>query len=185
LVCPLFVFIMQNIQEFNKKLQRDFPRYRARFSPHTQTIKIEVKMGTGYWDVNPALFKANPDLMVQVKDGYVEWAEITTGDRARCVNCTNTVKVPVREFKEVKCNWCETAQPARAYFDLNDDLLYYMNKISRSSFNPQHHKSNNDNQFDIRMDKAFDNAMYNARENEWKVNNGVRVSVPSNFRKVI
>lgn len=176
---------MQNLDKFNEKLQRDYPRYRARFSPHTNTIKIEVKMGSGYWDVNPALFGTSPDLYVQVRDGYVEWAEITTGDRARCYNCTNTVKVPVREFKEVKCDWCEQAQPVRAYFELNDDLIYHMNKLTRQSANARLHRSHNENLFDVGMDQAFDKAMYQAKWDSWRVNNGVRVSVPSNFRKVV
>ena len=176
---------MQNLQEFNKKLQRDYPRYRARFSDFNGTIKIEVKMGTGYWDVNPALFATNPDLYIQVRDGYIEWAEITTGDRTKCAHCTNTVKVPVREFKDVKCAWCDMSQPARAYFELNDDLLYHLNKLTRQGTSARLHQSHNENLFDVGMDKAFDNAMYTAREDGWKVNNGVRVSVPSNFRKVV
>lgn len=181
--CPFSFIYMQNLEQFNKLLQRDYPRYRARFSPHTNTIKIEVKVGSGYWNVNPGLFEKNPDLYVQVREGYIEWAEITPGDRARCVNCTNDVKIPVREFKETKCSWCETVQPTRAYFDLNDDLIYHMNKLQRNTVNARQHRSNNEGLFDKGMDVAYDNALYNARENDWKFNNGVRTTVPSNFRK--
>jgi hypothetical protein len=176
---------MQNIEEFNKKLQRDFPRYRARFSPYSGTIKIEVKMGTGYWDTDEALFAKNPDLYFQTRDGYIEWAEITTGDRARCVQCTNTIKVPVREFKEIKCNWCEFSQPSRAYFELNDDLLYHLNKLSRKNITAQKHRNFNENLFDVGMDNALDKAMYHAKWDEWRINNGVRTSVPQNYRKVV
>jgi hypothetical protein len=176
---------MQNLEKFNQKLQRDYPRYRVRWSDFSGNFKIEVKMGTGYWDVNPELFKDNPDLYIQVKDGYIEWAEITTGDRARCAHCTNTVEVPVREFREVKCNWCDMAQPARAYFELNDDLLYHLNKLNRQRTSPRLHRSNNENLFDKGMDEAFDKAYYSAKWESWRVNNGVRVSVPQNFRKVV
>lgn len=176
---------MQNLTEFNTKLQRDYPRYRARFSQHTNTIKIEVKMGSGYWDTDPALFKKNPDLYIQVRDGYIDWAEITVGDRTPCVNCSHELKAPVREFKELKCDRCETVQPTRAYFTLNEDLIYHLNKLTRQTVNARLHRSNNEGLFDKGMDVAFDNAMYNAKENSWKVNNGVRVAVPQNFRKVI
>lgn len=176
---------MQNLEQFNQKLQRDFPKYRVRFSPHSETYKVEVKMGRGYWDVNPALFKKNPDLLTQVKDGYIEWAELTLGDRARCHNCTNTVKVPIREFVEVKCNWCESSQPARAYFELNDDFIYHLNKLMRTRTSARDHQAHNENLFDVGMDAAADKALYQARWDEWKINNGVRVSVPQNFRKVV
>jgi hypothetical protein len=176
---------MQNLTEFNNRLQKDYPRYRARWSDFSNSIKIEVKMGTGYWDVNPSLYKNNPDLLAQVRDGYIEWAELTTGDRARCAQCTNTVKVPVREFKDVKCNWCEFSQPMRAYFDLNEDFIYHLNKLSRTNTTAQKHRLHNENFFDIGMDSALDNALYNTRENSWRMNNGVMAAVPSNFRKVV
>jgi len=172
---------MQNIESFNTKLQRDYPRYRARFSPHTDTIKIEVKMGSGYWNTDPALFAENPDLYIQTRDGYVEWAEITPGDRTRCVNCTNTVKVPIKEFKEVRCSWCDTMQPVRAYFELNDDLLYHFNKLTRRNLNTRLHRSHNESLFDIEADAALDSGLYKAREDGWRMRNGVRAAVPSTY----
>lgn len=176
---------MQNLEQFNTKLQRDFPRYRVRWSDFANVYKIEAKLGTGYWDVNPALYKNNPDLLAQVQDGYIEWGEITTGDRARCAHCTNTVKVPVREFKEVKCSWCDMSQPARAYFELNDDLIYHFRKLSRNTNHTGRHRSHNSSLFDRDMDIALDNALYNTRAEGWRMNNGVRVAVPQNFRKVV
>lgn len=174
---------MQNLEQFNKKLQRDFPRYRVRESG--DVIKIEVKVGSGYWDVNPALFKGNQDLYTQVKDGYLEWGEITPGDRARCVHCINVLPVPIREFKEVKCNWCDMSQPTRAYFELNDDLINHLRMLQNKRTTAQNHRIHNENLFDVGMDNALDSATYHAKWDEWKFNNGVRTSVPQNFRKVV
>lgn len=176
---------MHNLEKFNEKLQRDFPRYRIRWSDRTQSYKIEVKMGTGYWDINPMLYKNDPDLLTQVREGYIEWGELSTGDRARCAHCTNTVKVPVREFTEVRCNWCEQTQPARAYFELNDDLIYYFRKLEARRSQVNEHRTHNGSMFDRDMDNAYDKALYNAKENSWRLNNGVMAAVPSNFRKVV
>jgi len=141
-------------------------------------------MGTGYWNADPELFGKNPDLYIQVRDGYIEWAELTTGDRARCAHCTNTVRVPIRKFEDVKCGWCDMSQPARAYFELNDDFLYHLNKLARTNTTAQKHKLHNRGMFDTEMDLTLDNALYNTRENSWRMNNGVMAAVPSNFGKV-
>lgn len=175
---------MPNLTELNRRLQRDYPRYRARWSDHTGTIKIEVKMGTGYWNTDPALFAKNPDLYIQTRDGYVEWGELTLGDRARCEHCTNTVKVPINEFKEVVCNWCEYSQPARAHFDLEGPgFIHHLNKLSRREANTRLHRSNNEGLFDAGMDRALDKALYGIKYDRMRMNNGSMVSVPQNFRK--
>lgn len=160
---PLF-FYMHNLESFNKKLQRDYPRYRIRFSQFRNTYIVEVKMGTGYWNVD--LSAHDPDVQQQIKDGYVEWGEITLGDRARCVNCTNTVKVPVREFIEVKCDWCGQSQPVRAYFDFNDDLIYHFNKLSNRRYSSSDAMSHNKSLANTKLDKSVDDAVYLAAENK-------------------
>lgn len=155
---------MQNLESFNKKLQRDFPRYRLRYSPHRETYIIEVKMGTGYWNTNPE--DHDPDTVVQIRDGYVQWGEVTLGDRQKCYHCTNTVPVPVREFKEVKCNWCGMSQPVRAYFELNDDLVYHFNKLQNRRTSTADIKAHNSSISNAFMDRAVDNAAYLAAENK-------------------
>jgi hypothetical protein len=153
---------MHNLTEFNKRLQRDYPRYRVRYSQFRDSYIIEVKMGTGYWNVDTSY---DEDTKTQIMDGYVEWGEVTLGDRKKCYHCTNTVKVPVREFREHKCDWCGMTQPTRAYFELNDDLLYHFNKLRNRRVSTADMKAHNSSIADRNLDRSVDDAAYLAREN--------------------
>lgn len=123
-------------------------------------------MGTGYFDTP---LTGDPDTDIQIREGYVGWATITPGDRTGCYVCKETVKVPVREFREIICGNCGTSQPAIAYFDMNGDFEDYLRKLMRTHVTAGTIRSAN-SEVNARKDAVrLDNAEYIARENAWKL----------------
>jgi len=128
---------------FTRQLQREFDgRYRLRWSKKRQEWHLEQKVGVGAADL-PFRLDEEDDSLVRAKDGYFFVMAIRPGDRGPCPGvdystnpptpCGATLKVPIKETAEVKCERCELAgrDPyfPLAYFPLDDTLIQHIRHI--------------------------------------------------------
>lgn len=117
---------MQAPIEFQNRLSRLFDnRLRIRWSDKRSEWHIEYKVGRGR---TPNFFVSSyDDNAIRAKDGYAFLLAIRPGDRMPCPKCHYTIKVPIREFGESRCEYCvlngkDGRYPA-AFFPLEGDSL--------------------------------------------------------------
>jgi hypothetical protein len=118
--------------DFAEKLERDFGgRLRVRWSHQRGEYVIEEKVGRA---ALPAFRTSEiDDHMIRERDGYAFVLAVRPGDRMACPHCHLTMKVPVREFREVICTHCQwkgrDGRYQACYWPLGDSLLEYLRKI--------------------------------------------------------
>lgn len=119
-------------EEFERRLALEFSgRLRMRWSARKRAWLIEQKVGRAA--LPPIWFDATRDDHIQARDGYAGFFEIQPGDRMACHFCGGTLRVPVREVREVACNSClSRGRDARfvcTYWPLDETLIDYIKSI--------------------------------------------------------
>jgi hypothetical protein len=122
---------VDNPQDFQDKLHNAFDgRLRLRWSNQRGEYQIEQRVARGIVNF-PA--PDDQDEQIRLKDGYFYVMSIRNGDRMPCPKCHHTLKVPIREVRELKCGACEArGQDYRViagYYPLDDQLLNYLKMI--------------------------------------------------------
>lgn len=115
-------------ETFVKRLRREFPDLRIRWSPFRRSWQIEQKVGRGALGVSSALLS---DRLVRARDGYWLVCEVQQGDRMQCPVCKGgPLKVPSLHFGEVRCEACMSAgrdgRVLAGYFPLGQSLLEHL-----------------------------------------------------------
>ncbi len=118
--------------DFVEKLARDFGgRLRVRWSHQRSEYVIEEKVGRAA--LPPFRFAEIDDNYIRARDGYGFVLAVRPGDRMACPQCHLSIKVPVREFREVACEHCtwkgREARYQVCYWPLGDSLLEHLRKI--------------------------------------------------------
>ena len=117
------------------RIEREFEgRYRLRWSPRKGEWHLEQKCGRAADP--PCHISEGDDTLIRARDGYWFVLAIRPGDRMPCPGCGQTIKVPVLEFGEATCEWCQRhgkdgRYPA-AYFPLDSDrLLEHIRRLDK------------------------------------------------------
>lgn len=111
---------------FAKRLERDFQgRLRIRWSDSSNQWLIEEKVGRAS---APAHARSYDDNLTRAAQGYSLVLTVAPGDRERCRKCGSTVKLPVFDFAETKCQTCGSLTRS-CFWPLTDMLLEHLRKI--------------------------------------------------------
>jgi len=118
-------------EDFEKRIEREFEgRLRIRYSKRKNEFHIEQKIGRKLSNV-PVL--DYDDDLIRKKDGYLFVLAISVGDRKPCPRCGLTLHVPVKEFREISCDFCRIRgmehKTSGGYFPLNDSLIDYLKSL--------------------------------------------------------
>lgn len=118
-------------QEFVERLHSVFDgRLRIRWSNVTNEYHIEQRVARGMINFPPGL---TPDETERLRDGYIYVMSIRNGDRMPCPKCGTTLRVPLREIKELSCGQCKKNgvehRVAAGYFPLDDTLITHLQSI--------------------------------------------------------
>ena len=117
--------------EFAERLHSVFDgRLRIRWSNVTNDYQIEQKVARGIINFPPGL---SEDETIRLQDGYIFVMSIRNGDRMPCPRCGSTLRVPLREIKELSCPSCKTNhsehRTAAGFFPLDDSLIQHLESI--------------------------------------------------------
>lgn len=120
-------------EQFVKDLERNFHgRMRIRWSNQKQEWQIEEKITRGL--LPDEYTNGENDHAIRLRDGYGLVCAVKPGDRTPCPRCKMELRVPIREFGEVRCGFCEhrgrSTSVIAGYFDLNDTLIQHLRRIS-------------------------------------------------------
>lgn len=115
---------------FVQALKHEFDdRLRIRWSLANHEWHVEQK---AFYPVPPLeSITSIDDAGIRAQDGYEFVLTVRPGDRMPCrnVNCWEDLRVPLRAFKEVKCQGCGTVHDVTGFFPLNDQLLQWLRRI--------------------------------------------------------
>ena len=120
-------------KSFKESLKTQFnDRIRIRWSDKDQEWQIEEKIARAslpqehlddQWD----------DDAIRQRDGYGFICSVRPGDRMPCPVCNTTLKVPVNEFAEIKCDYCSMkgrkTSLIAGFFELSDILLEHLRRL--------------------------------------------------------
>ena len=117
--------------EFVERLQSVFDgRLRIRWSNALNEYHIEQRVARGIINFPPAL---SEDETIRLQDGYIHIMSIRNGDRMPCPKCQRTLRVPVREIRELSCATCKASKVehrvAAGFFPLDDTLITHLQSI--------------------------------------------------------
>lgn len=118
-------------QEFVDRLTAAFDgRLRIRWSHTAQEFQIEQRVARGMINFPPT---GNDDETIRLRDGYFYVMSVRNGDRMPCPKCAATLKVPLRQIRELSCGYCKTRgvehRVSAGYFPLDDSLIKYLQEI--------------------------------------------------------
>ena len=126
---------MQPPVQFTERLHREFDgRLRCRWSQQRSEWQIEFKIAPGQVPGMSMPRESQRDSIIRAQDGYALVCSVQRGDRMPCPRCGITLKVPVFEFGQTRCDYC-TQQGFKAvfnagYFPLESDrLMEHLRKI--------------------------------------------------------
>jgi len=116
---------------FTERLQDAFDgRLRIRWSNAAHEFQIEQRVARGLINFPAAL---TDDEHIRLRDGYFYVMSVRTGDRMPCPRCEATLRVPVREVKELSCDRCRANglehRVAAGFFPLDDTLIAHLQSI--------------------------------------------------------
>ncbi len=118
-------------QEFVDQLTATFDgRLRIRWSNTAHEFHIEQRVARGLVNFPPT---GNDDELIRLRDGYFYVMSIRNGDRMPCPKCATTLKVPLRQIRELSCPNCKGRgvehRVSAGYFPLDSTLIDYLKMI--------------------------------------------------------
>ena len=118
-------------EEFQERLNREFRgRLRLRWSDQKQEYHLEQKVSRAL-----ASFPTHEsdDESIRLRDGYLYLLSIRAGTRMPCPRCQLELQVPVREIREISCQFCKLSgrehRVVAGYFPLDDRLVDYLKRL--------------------------------------------------------
>lgn len=121
-------------ERFTDRLEREFDnRLRIRWSNKLNEWHIEYKVARGQVVVGFYVSDFD-DAAIRAKDGYQFLLAVRESDRMPCPKCGYTLKVPLMQSKEVRCEYCmlqgRDGRYSAVFFPLDgDSLIQYLRKL--------------------------------------------------------
>lgn len=117
--------------EFVEALDEAFDgRLRIRWSSAAGEFQIEQRVARGMVNFPPT---QNEDESIRLRDGYFYVMSVRNGDRMPCPKCSATLRVPLRQIKELSCAYCKGRgvehRVSAGFFPLDDSLIDYLRMI--------------------------------------------------------
>lgn len=119
--------------DFEARLEREFDnQIRMRWSNQRGEWQVEYKVARG--QVPNVYVSEWDDRLIRARDGYGYLMSVREGDRMPCPTCGSTLKVPLFEVAEVRCDYCvyngRDGRHTACYFPLEgDSFLYHLRKL--------------------------------------------------------
>ncbi len=105
-------------------------RLRIRWSTVANEFQIEQRVARGMINFPPT---DNEDESIRLRDGYFYVMSVRNGDRMPCPRCAHTLKVPLRQIRELSCAPCRGRgvehRVSAGYFPLDNSLIDYLKMI--------------------------------------------------------
>lgn len=120
---------------FLNELDREFlSTVRIRWSKARDEWHLEERVGRSA--LPPTRISEVDDDMIRARDGYALIMRVRPGDRMPCSRCNATLRVPIRETKQIRCSRCGNRDVA-AFYELNSTLLEHLRYSHRSRTDPR------------------------------------------------
>lgn len=114
--------------EFNRRMRREFPDLRIRWSKARNCWAIEQKVGRGA--LAPFRISEVDDSFIRARDGYWLVCYVQQNRKFGCPECNLELKSPIMRFAEVTCPYCKLrdkdARIMTGYFPLNTTLIEHL-----------------------------------------------------------
>ncbi len=120
-------------ETFAHDLEIEFQgRLRARFSPKSQAVIIEQRVGKNVLPSLPRKFYDNEKRQA-LAEGYMPIMTVSLSETMKCPECTYVLKVPNRETAQIVCLSCKLKQRSTkitaGFYPLNSSLLHHLKEI--------------------------------------------------------
>jgi hypothetical protein len=115
---------MRDLSDINERLNREFDgRIRIRWSNQHQNYSVEQK----YARAATKWSEREDDEVIRAREGYLQIFAVTPGDRFECERCRDVIKVPINEFRLIKCANCTRrgvdSRYILGFFDLDSEHI--------------------------------------------------------------
>lgn len=116
---------------FAARLQAAFNgRLRVRWSSAKHEFQVEQRVARPLASFPTS---GQDDDSIRLRDGYLYLMSIQPGTRMPCPRCGLELKVPVRDIRQVSCQFCKARgnehRVAAGYFPLDETLIDYLARL--------------------------------------------------------